>query len=60
MYLKASGNQCDLGDLQSLEAMSKLLGCIDKAESMLAARMGGRVGEWKKRAGCFKGRLEKK
>ena len=39
--------------------MSKLLGCIDKAESMLAARRGRRVGKGEKRAGCFKGRLEK-
>ena len=56
-YLKASGNQRDLSDLQSLEAMSKLLGCIDKAEPMLAARRGRRVGKGEKRAGCFKGRL---
>ena len=56
-YLKVSGNQGDLSDLQSLEAMSQLLGCIDKTETMLATRGGGRVGEGEKRAGCFKGRL---
>ena len=48
-YLKASGHQGDLSDLEGLQAMSELLGCIDEAETVLAARRGRRMGEGKER-----------
>ena len=47
-----------MSDLKGLQAMSQLLGCIDEAETMLAAGRGRWVGEGEKRAGHFQGRLE--